>query len=65
MPKQNWLNKQLDHAHTVVQSWSSWKRETIKSQIADVGGSSTSSNIQRSNQTEELEPRPLGRVRHA
>jgi hypothetical protein len=38
MTKQNWLNKQLDHAHTVVQSWSSWKRETIKSQIADVSG---------------------------
>jgi hypothetical protein len=42
MAKQNWLNKQLDQASTTVRSWSNWKRETIRSQIAQSGGASTS-----------------------
>jgi hypothetical protein len=44
MAKQNWLNKQLDQASTVVRSWSEWKRETIRSQIADIAGVGTSTN---------------------
>jgi len=46
MAKQNWLNKQLDQASTVVRSWSEWKRETIKSQIADIAPGGTSANHQ-------------------
>jgi hypothetical protein len=48
MAKQNdWLNKQLDQAHSVVQSWSPWKRETIQSQIADVSGQTSSRPTQQ------------------
>ncbi len=49
MAKQNWLNKQLDQASTVVRAWSEWKRETIRSQIADIAGVGTSTN--RSNES--------------
>jgi hypothetical protein len=42
MAKRNWLDKQLDHASSVVRSWSEWKRDTIRSQIADVGASGSS-----------------------
>jgi hypothetical protein len=36
MAKSNWLDRQLDYARSVVRSWSEWKREMIRSQIADV-----------------------------
>jgi hypothetical protein len=51
MAKSNWLNRQLDHASSVVRSWSEWKRETIRSQIADVGASGSSGSRSTSQQT--------------
>jgi hypothetical protein len=51
MAKGNWLNKQLDHASSVVRSWSEWKRETIRSQISDVGTSVRSGLLSTSRQT--------------
>jgi hypothetical protein len=51
MAKSNWLNKQLDNASSVVRSWSEWKRETIRSQIADVGTSVRSGLLGASRQT--------------
>jgi hypothetical protein len=54
MAKQSWLNKQLDHASTVVRSWSEWKRQTLRSQIANVGGTGSSqiSAAERSSETD-------------
>ena len=51
MAKRNWLNRQLDHASSVVRSWSEWKRETIRSQIADIGASRSSGSRSTSHQT--------------
>jgi hypothetical protein len=51
MAKRNWLDKQLDHASSVVRSWSEWKRDTIRSQIADVGASVSNGSRSTSHQT--------------
>jgi hypothetical protein len=59
MAKQNWLNRQLDHANSVVRSWSDWKRETIRSQISDVGRSGiASSNSSQQSDTRETDTNP-------
>jgi hypothetical protein len=52
MAKRNWLDKQLDHASSVVRSWSEWKRDTIRSQIADVGASGSSGSRNPSHETD-------------
>jgi len=52
MAKRNWLDKQLDHASSVVRSWSEWKRDTIRSQIADVGASGNSGSRKPSHEAD-------------
>ena len=37
MAKRNWLDTHLDRASSVVRAWPEWKRDTIRSQLADIG----------------------------
>lgn len=67
MAKHNWLNKQLDQANTVVRSWSQWKRETIRSQIGDVEGTSSAPTVQKrsAGKDSEREVGPSGKMHRA